>query len=498
MYAENTLTINVADGYYISSISFEGSALDQMTANPANYSNPTWSTTETNVSSVVFTATSKPKFTSITVKYGKSDAPTLKPANLKFSESACTATLGSEFTEPTLTKDTDAATVNYTSSKPEVATVDATTGKVTLVAAGETIITATTDATETYAAGSATYILTVEKAYISIEQILTEASHEEIVKVNFPMTVGYVNGSNCYVTDGKGGYILLYGTTSYEANNVIPAGWNGSYEIYNGLPEIKVSDMPASTENGEYVIETVAADKVMEQPLNKIVTVEDITFATATPEDVSNFNGTCGATTLTFRNALQIASVAAGNYNVTAAVCTYKPKSTEIQPANQLTAIAYVQRPATPSIAIENGDEITTGTLDLEKGTKTIVITVAEGSELWYKVTELTDSEEENPASVKALAETNYEGFTKAENNSVSLTLSKNGSVEYFSVLNGIQSPVQKLTVTGAHTTGISEVEAGVSGEAEWFDLQGRRVSAPAKGNIYILKEGSNVSKRAF
>lgn len=70
------------------------------------------------------------------------------------------ADLSGTFTAPTLTKATDAA-ATFASSNPEVATVDATTGEVNLVAAGQTTITATTPETDTYAAGSASYTLTV-------------------------------------------------------------------------------------------------------------------------------------------------------------------------------------------------------------------------------------------------------------------------------------------------------------------------------------------------
>lgn len=70
------------------------------------------------------------------------------------------ADLSEPFTTPTLTKATDAA-ATFASSNPEVATVDATTGAVSLVAAGQTTITATTPETDAYMAGSASYTLTV-------------------------------------------------------------------------------------------------------------------------------------------------------------------------------------------------------------------------------------------------------------------------------------------------------------------------------------------------
>ena len=79
-----------------------------------------------------------------------------------------TATLGEPFTAPTL-KNPHNVTVTYSSSNEKVATVDASTGTVTLVGAGETTITASSEKTNTYKAGSASYTLTVSEPEIIIE-----------------------------------------------------------------------------------------------------------------------------------------------------------------------------------------------------------------------------------------------------------------------------------------------------------------------------------------
>ena len=87
-----------------------------------------------------------------------------KPAkldrNLAFSVATVSVKLTETFTAPTLSGVKDGVT--YTSSDTDVATVDASTGAVTLVAGGETTITASAEATEVYNAGSASYKLTVE------------------------------------------------------------------------------------------------------------------------------------------------------------------------------------------------------------------------------------------------------------------------------------------------------------------------------------------------
>ena len=80
---------------------------------------------------------------------------------MSFSPATAEATIGKAFTKPTLTTDPADLTVTYESSEPTVATVDENTGEVTLVAAGETTITATFAGNESYNPGSASYTLTV-------------------------------------------------------------------------------------------------------------------------------------------------------------------------------------------------------------------------------------------------------------------------------------------------------------------------------------------------
>lgn len=79
---------------------------------------------------------------------------------LSFSASEATATIGEDFTAPTLTNTYDDKNVTYSSSVETVATVD-TEGKVTPLSVGTTVITATlaSDATVT-----ASYTLTVKEA----------------------------------------------------------------------------------------------------------------------------------------------------------------------------------------------------------------------------------------------------------------------------------------------------------------------------------------------
>ena len=100
---------------------------------------------------------------------GESEQPTLSPRNLEFSEVTATATIGQAFTRPTLSGD-KIDDVQYSSSNTAVATVDPSTGVVTLVSTGTTEITAYAPATTQYEAGEATYTLTVNPAQNGDEQ----------------------------------------------------------------------------------------------------------------------------------------------------------------------------------------------------------------------------------------------------------------------------------------------------------------------------------------
>ncbi|MGM9816545.1 MAG: Ig-like domain-containing protein, partial [Lepagella sp.] len=79
---------------------------------------------------------------------------------ISFPDAEYSATIGEAFESPVASTISDAA-VTYSSSDETVATVDAATGEVTLVAQGTTVITAAVEATDTYLAGSASYTLTV-------------------------------------------------------------------------------------------------------------------------------------------------------------------------------------------------------------------------------------------------------------------------------------------------------------------------------------------------
>ena len=98
---------------------------------------------------------------SITVTYSE-EALTgdVEPEN-SFAKTEDEATIGIDYTMPKFTTSSDGA-VTYESSETDVATIN-NNGEITLLKAGTTTITARTAQTATYAAGEASFILTVKK-----------------------------------------------------------------------------------------------------------------------------------------------------------------------------------------------------------------------------------------------------------------------------------------------------------------------------------------------
>ncbi len=81
---------------------------------------------------------------------------------LKFSRCFDKILVGDDYTPPTLSKASGLTSdITYSSSNNEVATVNATTGELSIVGAGHVVITATSAANETYDAGEANYSLMV-------------------------------------------------------------------------------------------------------------------------------------------------------------------------------------------------------------------------------------------------------------------------------------------------------------------------------------------------
>ena len=123
------------------------------------------STETTGAAGTIYTikVTSKHNNQIKTIKIWKKGAGTKQAADISWSSPSATVTIGADDNIfPTLNNPNN-LTVSYTSSKEEVATVDAN-GAVTLVAAGSAKISAVFEGNDTYEASTVSYNLTVKEA----------------------------------------------------------------------------------------------------------------------------------------------------------------------------------------------------------------------------------------------------------------------------------------------------------------------------------------------
>lgn len=210
-------------------------------------------------------------FSQITVYYEDESGKT--PTQLSWSAPTATVDLASEVKEfPTLTKNPESLTgITYSSSNANVATIDESTGKITLASCGSTTITAKYAGDDTYASSSATYTLRVVDNSIAageytfpINNWFWATNYTGSFKVEkaglklqgqqngISISLGNVNSTNAYVDDNETrtyssyimtvnapeGYVLkkieFVGTKWQSSTLNASAGNMGAQKIWSG------------------------------------------------------------------------------------------------------------------------------------------------------------------------------------------------------------------------------------------------------------------------
>ena len=116
---------------------------------------------------IVATATANESYEASSASYTLLVEGDLASAGLSWSAGSFTATMAADNSFPELSNPNQ-LTISYSSSDTSIATVDGNTGIVSLVGAGTTSIIATSEATDTHAAGSAAYTLKVVKHDVNL------------------------------------------------------------------------------------------------------------------------------------------------------------------------------------------------------------------------------------------------------------------------------------------------------------------------------------------
>lgn len=297
------------------------------------------------------------------------------------------------------------------------------------------------------------------------------------------MTVLYQSGSYLYLKAGNS-YMLAYGPLDKEfTNGDTFSRLEGDFILFNGQPEIQNPEIVGDVTPGSPVAPTPAyLDEVAQNRMCHYLTISNVNIsgvvegskdATITDEygtEVALRNN-FGLTLENLENCTIVGFV--GIYTNKAGDTTIQFNPTEIIPA----------APAAPEpVVTVDGTPVTGSTINLQENQEAVIeFTLAEGVEVYYNITE-TAAEEIAPAAEEEMVFTKY---------TEPLKISKSSILTYYSVANGVKSEVATLTISG--TTAITEIIAG-EGEAEYFDLMGRRVENPANG-LYIRRAAGKVEK---
>lgn len=360
-----------------------------------------------------------------TTTSGGGGETTLTDRELSFGETkSFDAEVGGTFSAPTLTGATEGATdgVTYTSSNETVASVNASTGAVTIKGMGYAKITASAGANETYNAGSAFYDIyvygkgTIEdlKGYITSET-------ETDIYFNFTSTavVTGTNTSNAFMEDGSAGIYLYKNGHGLTAGNsftgkVKATGmlFKDSYELTEFIPAntAGTADIPVTGRTIQYLTDSENAGykkaesmrvkltgvTVTSDLTNKMCTIKQNGYSTTLYLNQTDWTVTNGTTynitgyptiyngTWEFK-VIDKADLEATGESKTAATVTFAKESYTVETNGEITVsattnsnsqIVYSISPADGNVEIdENTGYIVAGN---NAGTYTITATVAE------------------------------------------------------------------------------------------------------------------------
>ena len=370
-----------------------------------NSSTTTWTG---NATSVTFNTSSQTRFTKAIVTLG--EKPKAKP-NLAFAEAEYVAYFGQAFTSPVATSaEGFDGQIQYASSDATVATIDQTTGAVTILGRGETTITASSEATDAFEAGTASYKLTVDNMdpqfsfgsteYTTVIGDVFEAPSLTFVE-GFQETVSYSSSNTDVATVDNNGAVTIVGTgsTTISATSLETDNYKAGHASYTLTVEKKDAALAFSEASATATIgETFTAPT--------LTTADDFNGTvnyTSSNENVATVDNT-GAVTLLANGLVTITAASAetdlfkaGNASYTLNVVD--PNATEATYVFTQSANNY-----------GSGAEVVSGSgniwTDAKTWTSGQVTLVTSGRHVWHAPS--AGSEPTEIRFYKKLAETDY------------------------------------------------------------------------------------------
>lgn len=463
---------------------------------------------------------------------------TLSNRNLSFTETAVDY-FEAPFTAPTLSGHTEG--VKYASSDTEVATVNATTGVITIgTKYGTTTITASAEQSGSYYAGEASYTISVWPNSISgLKTLITSESEIDFkVKLNNAV-ITYADEKNAYLQDADAA-ILIY----IKEGHTMTAGQSytgvasGKAKLYKGLREITAIDWGTITPETAAVpaaaIVTLAdLNANYDQYESMYVTVQNAIVTSALSsrnatisQDSEEYalydkNDGLSATALSTTNAIVKLYGFPGKFNTTLQLNVFKGTAVKetgynlvVSPAGYATYFnstkAFTMPASMSGYVWDEGNIVAVyNSAQVVPANEPLVVKAPAGNyALWFTTSTAATYKS---YGMNALEGTDVATDIPEDNAYYFYGLSLNANSDPASVGFYWMNPTGAAFTNGAHkaylkldkstpagsqavngfpfngtTTGIEQIEAGADAKNTIYDLSGRRVNKAAKG-IYIL-----------
>lgn len=387
-----------------------------------------------------------------------------KPSpEMSFPEESYSATLGETFTAPALTITPNTLTVTYSSSDTSVATVNETSGEVTLLAAGETTITATFAGNDDYRSATASYDLTVTDPNAPDGTIDNPYRVQDVID-------GTATGNDVYVK----GYIV----GEYVGKTTAPRTSGFTTDSNIAIADVFTT---APTASGSIPVQ-LSTDDLKNAWGNKTNNGEFITYEVLLKGNVDTYftvNGIKGTSEVTATGVyVKIASSGKSSYCASHAIELVDGVNAYI--VTNVTSTSATMTQLTGAVPANVGIMLV-GTGDAEY-TLPIATEATEAASVSGNLLIGTASGE----NVQEEAGKTYLALKNGE-----FVVMKPGTVKphkaYLSVDSSVIGENSKLAITYEenNATAINEVQT-TKEDGVFYNLNGMRVSAPQKG-IYIL-----------
>lgn len=442
-----------------------------------------------------------------------SDGRTPTTTTFTGGESSYDVFLGDTFTAPIATV-SNGGTVTYSSSAPEVATVDAA-GAVTLVATGSTIIKAEYAGDETYAPSSASYTLNVGAGYANIHDAQLAATKTKTpAKITFTnAVVTAATANNAYISDGTYGLQLRLINHGLTAGQKIKGYVVTNLVLYRGSAEILSFDTSNLTisEPQEVDYAEVAVSEIKWENFAKAILLKDIKYDAATTSFVDGEGNS-----IKIHDGLKKNLVFEDQayYNLKAIASYYNKSNATDDP----TSLQVMPVEAVPVVHVSISDAgyatfVTHADLDVSARTDVTVYAVERVESQVAHLAQLTQVPANTAVVVKG-AQGDYSFEANAENTYAPLTnnllkysdtdITADGSqyallkpagkpVGFYKGTSGtiLKAGKAYLEVSGSpakffgfdeEATGINSVKENQNVSNEVYNLNGQKLSAPVKG----------------